>query len=102
MPFRVQVEGYDETFTCADDQTVLRCTEIGIKRRIPVGCRQGGCGVCKVEVLNGSFRARVMSRAHVTVEDQAAGRVLSCCIWEASDLTVRVLGRMKPGPLKPV
>jgi len=102
MPFRVEIEGYDETFTCAEDQTVLRCTEVGFKRRIPVGCRQGGCGVCKVEVLTGSFKARVMSRAHVTVEDEAAGRVLSCCIWPTSDLKVRVLGRMKPGPQKTV
>jgi ferredoxin len=102
MPFRVKVEGYDETFTCADDQTVLRCTEVGIKRRIPVGCRQGGCGVCKVEVLSGTFTARVMSRAHVSVDDQAAGRVLSCCIWPTSDLTVRVLGQMKRVPVKKV
>src|SRR5215510_16539383 len=102
MAFRVQVEGYEDIFTCAEDQTVLRCTEVGFKRRIPVGCRQGGCGVCKVQVLSGSFKARVMSRAYVSVEDEAAGRVLSCCIWPTSDLKVRVLGQMKPGPLKPV
>src|SRR5262245_50894051 len=100
MPFRVHVEGYDKTFTCGEDQTVLRCTEVGFTRRIPVGCRQGGCGVCKVQVLTGSFKARVMSRAHVSAEDQAAGRVLSCCIWPTSDITVRVLGGKKPGPQK--
>ena len=95
MKFQIRIEASDDTFSCSDDQTVLRCTEIGIKRRIPVGCRQGGCGVCKVEVLEGSYRARVMSRAHVTRDDQEQGRVLACCIWPTSDLRIRVLGATK-------
>jgi ferredoxin len=95
MPFRVQVEGYDDTFTCREDQTVLRCTEVGFNRRIPVGCRQGGCGFCKVQVLEGSYRSRVMSRAHVTKEDEDNGRVLACCIWPTSDMRVRVLRQTK-------
>lgn len=63
MRFQVLIEDCDQIFSCSEDQTLLRCTEIGFTRRIPVGCRQGGCGVCKVEVLEGSYRARVMSRA---------------------------------------
>jgi len=51
MRFQIQIEGCDDRFSCSEEQTVLRSTEIGIKRRIPVG-------------------ARVMSRAHVTREDQ--------------------------------
>ena len=74
---------------------MLRSTELGIKRRIPVGCRQGGCGVCKVQVFEGTYRTRVMSRAHVTREDQDHGRVLACCIWPTSDLRIRVLGCTK-------
>ena len=95
MKFRIEIEGCNDAFSCSDDQTVLRCTEIGLKRRIPVGCRQGGCGVCKVEVLEGNYRARVMSRAHVTRDDQEQGRVLACCIWPTSDLRIRVLAPRK-------
>ncbi len=51
MRFQIQIEGCDDRFSCSEEQTVLRSTEIGIKRRIPVG-------------------ARVMSRAHVTREDR--------------------------------
>jgi ferredoxin len=68
---------------------------MGFKRRIPVGCRQGGCGVCKVQVLEGSYRVRAMSRAHVSREEQEQGRVLACCIWPTSDLRICVLGRAK-------
>jgi ferredoxin len=97
MRFRVEIEDCDQSFSCAEDQTVLRSTETGLTRRIPVGCRQGGCGVCRVQVLEGTYRVRVMSRAHITPEDQAQGRVLACCIWPTSDLRIRVLGRKKKG-----
>ena len=95
MRFEIRIEGSADVLSCPDDQTVLRCTETGFKRRIPVGCRQGGCGVCKVQVLEGSYRARPMSRAHVSREDQEEGRVLACCIWPTSDLRIAVLGRVK-------
>ena len=95
MPFQVHIEGCEQVFSCSEDQTVLRCTEIGITRKIPVGCRQGGCGTCKVQVLEGTYRKRVMSRAYVTREDEDKGCVLACCIWPTSNLRVRVLGRAR-------
>lgn len=68
-------------------------------RRLPVGCRRGGCGICRVRVLSGEFRSDVMSRAHVSAEDEANGIVLSCCIYPLSDLSLRletpVAGRAK-------
>ena len=27
-----------------------------LPRRLPVGCRRGGCGVCRVRVLSGEYR----------------------------------------------
>jgi len=59
-------------------------------RRLPVGCRRGGCGVCRVRVLSGDFRSDVMSRAHVSAADEAMGIVLSCCIYPLSDLSLRL------------
>src|SRR5438876_6853908 len=95
MRFQIRIENSNQVLSCSEDQTVLRCTEVGFKRSIPVGCRQGGCGVCKVQVLEGSYRARAMSRAHITRDDEDHGRVLACCIWPTSDLRIAVLGRMK-------
>ena len=44
---------------------------------IQVGCRGGGCGVCRVEVLAGDvYTAKRMSKAHVTEADLAHGIVL--------------------------
>jgi ferredoxin len=61
-----------------------------LPRRLPVGCRRGGCGICRVRVLEGEYDSGPMSRAHVSAEDEAAGVVLSCCIYPRSDLSLRL------------
>jgi ferredoxin len=93
---QVFIENCASTYPCAPSQTVLRGMENLGRRNIPVGCREGGCGVCKVEILEGRWRARKMSRDHVSQQDEAEGRVLACCIWPESDLRLRVLGKMVP------
>lgn len=94
MRYRITIEDCAVSFNCGEDQTVLRGMECLGNKGIPVGCRQGGCGVCKVEVLAGTYRTRVMSREQVSEDDEAAHRVLACCIWPTSDLRLRVLGKM--------
>lgn len=71
------------------------------KKGIPVGCRGGGCGVCKVEITEGSYQKRVMSREYVSVEDEAAGRVLACRVNPISDIRVKVLGKMAKNVCRP-
>ena len=61
-----------------------------LPRRLPVGCRRGGCGICRVRVLSGEHTAGPMSRSCVTADDEAAGVVLACCIYAQSDLLLRL------------
>ncbi|MGB0747656.1 MAG: 2Fe-2S iron-sulfur cluster binding domain-containing protein [Magnetospiraceae bacterium] len=85
----------DESFVCDEQESVLEgMLRLG-RRGIPVGCRGGGCGVCKVEITDGQADSKVMSRAHVSLEDLAEGRVLACRIYPKSDLSLRVIGKMK-------
>ena len=56
---------------------------------ISVGCRGGGCGVCRVRVIEGSYTTKRMSRRHVSEADEAAGIVLACRTVPTSDITVR-------------
>lgn len=58
--------------------------------RLPVGCRRGGCGICRARVVEGRYRRDVMSRAHVDVEEEADGIVLACAIYPESDLVLRL------------
>ena len=83
-----------EVYRCREDETLLAGMERLGKRGIPVRCRGGGCGVCKVEILEGTYQKRVMSREYISVEDEAADRVLACRIKPTSDLRIHVLGKM--------
>ncbi|MBV2163854.1 2Fe-2S iron-sulfur cluster-binding protein [Comamonas nitrativorans] len=99
--FVIHIEETGESYTAADTRSVLEGMEALGKKGIPVGCRQGGCGVCKVQVLEGQFTRRVMSRAHVSAEEEAAGCVLSCRIYPRSDLRLNVVGAMKKNVCRP-
>jgi ferredoxin len=92
--FNVLIEETGETFRCSPNESLLVGMERLGKKGIPVGCRGGGCGVCKVEITSGSYLKRVMSRDYVSVEDEAAGRVLACRVRPTSDITLKVLGKM--------
>jgi ferredoxin len=93
--YTVHIEDTGESYRCADHRSVLQGMEALGRKGIPVGCRQGGCGVCKIQVVEGSFSKRVMSREHVSAEEEATGCVLSCRIRATSDLRLRVVGKMK-------
>jgi len=65
---------------------------------IPVGCRGGGCGVCKISVVEGEIHTRKMSRAHISVQEERSKTVLACRTYADSDLLVEVLnfGKVRP------
>lgn len=83
------------TFACAADERVLVAMGQAGGRPIPVGCRRGGCGVCRVRVTEGAYSTAPMSATHVTPEEQAQGFALSCCIFPESDLVVELAPKPK-------
>lgn len=91
---RVTIADTGEAFTCLAGESVLRGLARLGRRGIPIGCRGGGCGICKVEVLAGSFDKQQMSRAHVSEEDERQGRVLACRICPRDPLIVKVVGHL--------
>ena len=93
--FAVTIADTGEVFRCREDETLLSGMERLGKRGIPVGCRGGGCGVCKVRLEAGECSKRVMSRDHVSAEEEANGIVLACRVKPLSDIRLRVLGKMK-------
>ena len=83
-----------ETYPCATTESLLRgMLKLG-RKGIPAGCVNGGCGVCKVRVTEGHYAKRKMSRAVVSEEEEAQGRVLACKTYPRSDMTVEVVGKM--------
>jgi ferredoxin len=93
--FEVVIEDTGESYRCADTRSLLEGMEALGRKGIPVGCRNGGCGVCKVQIMSGNYVSRVMSRAHVSEEDERFGRVLACRVRPTSDVRLTVIGKMR-------
>ncbi|WP_437882925.1 2Fe-2S iron-sulfur cluster-binding protein [Pseudomonas sp. LRF_L74] len=95
MEHDVLIEDTGEHFLCRDSESVLNGMARLCRKGIPVGCRGGGCGICKVRVTAGEHRCRAMSKAHVSDTERACGVALACCIEACSDLRLQVLGKMQ-------
>ena len=85
-----------ETYACATDESLLRgMLRLG-RKGIPAGCVNGGCGVCKVRILEGSVRALgPVSRAHVSADEECAGMTLACRVAPSCTVTLEVAGRLQ-------
>lgn len=101
MPHTIRIEETGEQYACTEEESLLAAMARLGRRGIPLGCRGGGCGVCKVEVLSGDFQTRAMSRAHVSDEDLAQRRLLACRVYPASDLSLKVLGKLQQCVCRP-
>lgn len=55
---------------------------------IDVGCRGGGCGICRIKVLSGPYRSLPMSRSRISQEDEAQGIVLACRIIPEGEIAI--------------
>ena len=96
MPDYVITEQHSQqSFTCKRDEFVLKAMENHGLHAIAVGCRGGGCGVCRVKVIAGSYKCARMSKAQVSTEQQQQGYALACRLKPTSDLLIEC----SPSPL---
>ncbi len=93
--YTVIIEETGQSYRCSAAESLLAGMEKLGKKGIPVGCRGGGCGVCKVEIVAGTYEKRVMSREYVSLEEEASGVVLACRVRPTSDVVLRVVGKLK-------
>lgn len=92
--YQVHIENTREAYGCAGSCTLLGGMEALSRKGIPVGCRGGGCGVCKVRIESGSVRTEKMSRDHVSVDEQACGFVLACRAYPTSDVRLSAVDKL--------
>ncbi|MBL4837913.1 MAG: 2Fe-2S iron-sulfur cluster binding domain-containing protein [Kordiimonadaceae bacterium] len=87
--FKITVSGSSSsTFTGAGDVPVLISMQQQPQHPIKIGCRGGGCGVCKVRIVSGQYHCSKMSRVHISEAEQKQGYALACCLYPESDLEV--------------
>ncbi|MDR1538932.1 MAG: 2Fe-2S iron-sulfur cluster binding domain-containing protein [Clostridiales bacterium] len=76
-------------FPCGEDEFVLKAMIHARSGPVHHGCCGGGCGVCRIRIVSGSYEiAKNMSRAHVSETDIVDGIALLCCVQPRSDLVV--------------
>lgn len=78
-----------QSFACREGETLLNAAIRSGRPIIRVGCRAGGCGMCKVQVLCGNYDAGKMSRAHISEAEESRGFVLACRTLPAGALEIR-------------
>jgi ferredoxin len=86
--FRIRLVGADGDIACAPDQDVLNAAIRAGVNWLKIGCRGGGCGVCRVIVRSGDYVAGKMAKAHVFGGEHGERYALACRIYPVSDLTV--------------
>jgi len=86
--YRIEIVNRKFNFYCSEDQVLL----VGMERRnesfIRVGCRGGGCGICKVRIIDGNYETKRMSRAHISEAEEKQGYALACRVLPRSDLLI--------------
>ena len=92
----VHVTQTGEEFPCATTESLLDgMLRLG-RKGIPVGCVNGGCGVCKVRVLEGEVTSLgPISRAHVTQAEEACGYTLACRVAPTTAVQIEVIGKFE-------
>jgi CDP-4-dehydro-6-deoxyglucose reductase len=88
MP-QVIIKPSDHTFACASDETVLE-SAMKADLILPYGCRNGACGTCKGEILEGSVDYGPHQPGTLTDDEKREGYALFCCARPLSDLVIKV------------
>ena len=94
MSFQITILDTNEVYSCKETQHLLSgMMQLG-KKGIPVGCRSGGCGVCKIKVHQGEYTTKKMSRDHVTQDEENNGTVLACRVFPQTNISLSVIGHL--------
>ncbi len=85
--FTITVEPSGTTFSANADETILAA---GIRQGVglPYGCKDGACGSCKCKMVSGQVVHANFQRKALSVEDEAAHFVLTCCATAQSDIVL--------------
>lgn len=95
MSYTIVIEETNESFVCEENENILKGMERLGKVGIPVGCRGGGCGVCKIQIVQGDYYTHTMSIEHVSHAEQKERMALACKVIPQSHLKIKVIGLMK-------
>lgn len=91
----IEIQQTGDHFLCDTQESLLKgMLKLG-KRGIPAGCVNGGCGVCKVRILDGEVRTLgPISAAHVNAGERAEGYTLACRVAPVCAVRLQVCQKL--------
>ena len=86
-PFTITVQPSGRSFTAAAGEAILAAAiRHGIG--LPYGCKDGACGSCKCKKIDGTVALGPHQAKALSVAEEDAGLILTCCGVAESDLTL--------------
>lgn len=88
MSFRITIQPGGRTFIAHEAETIL---EAAIRQGmgLPYGCRNGACGSCKGQLIDGKVEYTGTSMSGLTAQDMSAGMILFCQARPVTDLIIK-------------
>ena len=80
-------------FLASEGESVINAVRRANPHHPMLGCRGGGCGICRVRVLAGSYSCGLMSKEYVQDNQRTQGIALACRLYPHSDLELIYLGK---------
>lgn len=89
----IRIEPEGKVIHAEPGESLLSALRRGAPGVLVVGCRGGGCGICKIKVVSGEVTLGVCSVSELPHEERAEGMVLACKAIPQSDLVVERVPR---------
>ncbi|WP_428912585.1 2Fe-2S iron-sulfur cluster binding domain-containing protein [Niallia sp. Krafla_26] len=85
---KLKARNQEFEYSCRPDQTPLRAARDEFIP-FPTGCQRGGCGMCKVKVLNGEYDQELVRSLDALSEEELENSfALACCMTPKSNLEI--------------
>lgn len=89
MPYTITLLPFEKQFTCEDNETILQAA-IRQGFNLRYGCKHGGCGMCKAQVVEGEVDNTDASSFALLDFEKQQGLSLLCCAYPESDVSIEL------------
>ena len=89
MPYTITLLPFEKQFTCGDNETILQAA-IRQGFNLRYGCKHGGCGMCKAQVVEGEVDNTEASSFALMDFEKQQGFSLLCCAYPESDVAIEL------------
>jgi len=100
MSFKITLQPSGHVFDIEEGQTVLDAA-LNHGLSLPYGCRNGACGSCAGQIVNGSVDYADRNTSCLSDDDKAAGKVLCCQAQVSADVEINVKEISSTAEIKP-